>query len=182
MRTYTLNNGAITLQGNYKQGDITKALDMSNIGKDGKPRLVTIKITSLKEVVKDVFYMGECEILQAQQQSNILTYNLYFIEDLQSNDLLQASTINFMKKYGYALFFQSSGYRDTTNNESVSLSGQIKLLEHTINYYVKEDLKDSRIAPRFRGSHKDFIKYCEDNKLTDVLKQYEEMIKLARSK
>lgn len=180
MKTYQFGDIQTTSVSDIKVGDIVKALNYAKIGKDGKPTLCTIKVASIKEVVHDIFYTGTCEVMQTQTTSNILTYNLYVVSDLQNTDLLQSTTINFFNKYGYAIYLQSSGYRDSVNGESVSLSGQIKLLEHRVNLYLKQDLKDNRVVPCFSGSHKDFIKYLQDKDLQDIAKYYNDLLKVNR--
>lgn len=180
MITYQFNDIQTTSITNLKVGDTTKALNYAKIGKDGKPTLCTIKVTSIKEVVAGVFYQGTCEVVQQVSTSNILDYDLYVISDLHNTDLVQTSTINFFNKYGYAIFLQSSGYRDSINKESVSLSGQIKLLEHRVNLYLAKDLKDNRVTACFRGTHKDFVKYLQDNNLSEILNYYNELLKINR--
>ena len=198
MRTYSFMDGKITITTDAPiyAGDIVKADNNEKKDKNGKSTLCTIRVLTIKECVPNVFYQGTCELVQVASASNILDYNLYVVEDIQTTDLFQTSTMRFFLDNDFAIYCQSSGYRDEHTGDVLPLSSQLKLLEHRVNYYDSVSLKDNRVTALFRGNHKDFIEWLSKAPILDdeknvlvtkekankVLEYYNLLIKNARTK
>ena len=100
--TQLFNNGEYIITERIKVGDKVKALDLLNMGKDGKP--------TLKLVIIDSINPNQCHVCQVQPKGNVLEYSLC-VFDMSKEDMTQATLCRQLatQPLSIAVWEQSTG-------------------------------------------------------------------------
>lgn len=147
---------------------VYEVLDNTDKGKDGKPKKLSVSFIGLT-LTQDlsimlVYIATGYKVHQSATNSNILDYDMLFIASYAKTDLFQATLNQCMRDNNFAILLQSSGARDSFNNEPLTLSAQVKLSVHSVVLYELPKGAQGELV-RIKGTkytHDDFMKVATD--------------------